>query len=32
MPAPHTAPHSAGSVLLKSMPLSVTACMPAATP
>src|SRR6185437_11363800 len=32
MPAPHTAPQRVGSVLLKSMPLSVTAWMPAATP
>ena len=32
MPAPHTAPQRAASVLLKSMPESVTACTPAATP
>src|ERR1700744_3963400 len=32
MPAPHTAPQRSGSNLLKSIPESVTACMPAATP
>src|SRR5690349_5915800 len=32
MPAPHTAPQRCGSALLKSMPESATACMPAATP
>jgi len=32
MPEPHTAPARVGSVLEKSMPLSVTAWTPAATP
>ena len=32
MPAPQITPQRAASSLLKSMPESVTACMPAATP
>src|ERR1700756_2380 len=32
MPAPHTAPQRVGSVFEKSMPESLTACTPAATP
>ena len=32
MPAPQTAPQRVGSVLEKSMPESLTACTPAATP
>jgi hypothetical protein len=32
MPAPHIAPQRVGSLLLKSMPESLTACTPAAKP